>query len=393
MQLISQDFKEEINLRISKVKELMIQKNISSILIASNTNIYYLTGRFFRGYVYLDIYGNSLWFVVKPQIFQESESVFFIRKPEDIPSILKELKLEKPTNIALEEGDLSYLDILRLKALFSDIPMENGTLIMKRSRMIKTPWEIKEMKEDGIHQTKVYGEVKDCYHPGMSDLALQIEIERRLRLEGSLGVSRVSGNLMEINLGSVITGENADSPGPYEFTMGGSGMHPSLPVGSDDSPILRGKTVMIDMNGAFNGYQTDMTRVWSLGDISDLALKAHNCSIRILRKLEVISMPGLPVSEMYQTALQIAEEENLKEYFMGHRSQVGFIGHGVGIELNELPVLTSKSKDILAQNMTIAIEPKFVIPHVGAVGVENTYVVKDNGLENITVFPEEIQYF
>ena len=76
---------------------------------------------------------------------------------------------------------------------------------------------------------------------------------------------------------------------------------------------------------------------------------------------------------------------------MGHNQQAPFIGHGVGIQLNELPVVTSRSRDILEGNMTIALEPKFVIPHVGAVGIENTYVVTASGLECITVFPEEIQ--
>ena len=73
-----------------------------------------------------------------------------------------------------------------------------------------------------------------------------------------------------------------------------------------------------------------------------------------------------------------------------HIQKAAFIGHGVGIELNEMPVLTPRSKDVLEENMTIAIEPKFVVPGVGAVGVENTYLVTNNGLENLTPFPEEM---
>ena len=75
---------------------------------------------------------------------------------------------------------------------------------------------------------------------------------------------------------------------------------------------------------------------------------------------------------------------------MGHHQKAAFIGHGVGIQLNELPVLTPRSRHLLAENMTIAIEPKFVIPGVGAAGIENTYVVTPNGLRNITPFPEEM---
>jgi Xaa-Pro aminopeptidase len=93
---------------------------------------------------------------------------------------------------------------------------------------------------------------------------------------------------------------------------------------------------------------------------------------------------------MYAAASKIVEDDGLQDYFMGHCQKAAFIGHGVGIELNEAPVITPRSREILAVGMTIAIEPKFVIPQVGAVGVENTYVVRENGLECITVFPEEI---
>ena len=393
MKLIPKDFLNEINLRVSKIKKGLYKYGAKAILIGANANIYYASGRFFRGYIYIPLEGEPLWFVMKPQIFEKETQIFYIRKPEEIPGILKELNYPSIDSVALEESDLSYSDIIRLKALFPDSALINGSSIMKQTRMVKTSWEIEEMKTDGLHHTKVYGEVKDCYKPGMTDLQLQIEIEKRLRLEGALGVSRVSGNLMEINLGSVISGENADNPGPYEFTMAGAGVHQSLPVGADGSPILHGNTVMIDMNGAFNGYQTDMTRVWSLGETSELAKKAHNCSIQILHTLEKEALPGIAVKELYEIAMKIVEEEELKEYFMGHNSQVGFIGHGVGIELNELPVITPRSKDILQENMTLAIEPKFVIPHVGAVGIENTYVVTKSGLKNITPFPEEIMKF
>ena len=81
---------------------------------------------------------------------------------------------------------------------------------------------------------------------------------------------------------------------------------------------------------------------------------------------------------------------HLDDYFMGHAQKAGFVGHGVGIEVNEMPVLAPRSKDILQYNNVIAIEPKFVIPEVGAVGIENTYVVRETHLECLTNFPEQI---
>lgn len=391
MNLIPDCFKSEINNRIKALRKNMKSFNADALIVNANVNIYYLSGRFFRGYIFIPLHGDPIWFVIKPQIFDKSSDIFYIRKPESIPEILSLKYHTSYTHIGLEYDDLTYSDVLRLKQLFPSSEFINGSTIIRKTRMIKTDWEINQMKIDGIHQSKVYSKIKECYKPGYSDLQLQIEIEKNLRLEGSLGVSRIAGNLMEINLGSVISGENADNPSPYEFTMGGSGVDSSLPVGANGKEIMDGTTIMIDMNGTFNGYQTDMTRVWRRGDINELALKSHNCSIKILKFLEHFAVPGIAVSSLYEKALEFVREEGLTDYFMGHRSQVGFIGHGVGIELNEFPVINAKSKEILQENMTIAIEPKFVIPNIGAVGIENTYLVTKSGLVNLTVFPEEIQ--
>ena len=84
----------------------------------------------------------------------------------------------------------------------------------------------------------------------------------------------------------------------------------------------------------------------------------------------------------------MAREAGLHEYFMGHRQKAGFVGHGVGIEINELPVIAPRSRDILQENNVIALEPKFVIPKTGAVGIENTYVVTPDGLKPLTNTPE-----
>lgn len=391
MKLIENDEKGDILLRIEKIKKEMHHAATEAVLLASNANIYYATGRFFRGYVYIPSAGDPIWFVMKPDVYEPADDIVLIRKPEMIPDILKGRGYIVPEKIGLEFASLSYSEILRLQALFPNSKYTDGSKILSAARMTKTPLEIAKMKEDGIHQAEVYRRVTHCYKEDMTDVQFQIEIERVLRLEGCLGFVRTSGHLMDINLGSVIAGDNADTPSPYDFTMGGAGIDPSLPVGADGTTLKPGQTVMVDVCGSFNGYQTDMTRVWRIGEIPGLAYKAHDCSKKILRACESLGTPGTRVAELYLKAKEIADKEHLSDYFMGHRQKVSFIGHGVGIELNEPPVVMEKSKDVLKENMTIALEPKFVIPHVGAVGVENTYVVTPSGLKAITNFPEDIQ--
>ena len=103
-----------------------------------------------------------------------------------------------------------------------------------------------------------------------------------------------------------------------------------------------------------------------------------------------MATPGVNASALYETAAEMASRYGLSDFFMGHRQHAGFVGHGVGIEINEAPVIAPRSKDMLQRGNVIALEPKFVIPGVGAVGIENTYVVEDNGMRCLTPAPQEI---
>ncbi|MDE6717215.1 MAG: Xaa-Pro peptidase family protein [Muribaculaceae bacterium] len=382
----------ELDLRIAKIREAMAEGDCDAVLIASTTNLFYISGTVFRGYVLILSDSDPVWFMVPPSVAPDGfPHCHTIHKPEMIPAWLHEAGYAVPRSIGLEFDDLLYSELMRLKSLFPESEIKNASGVLRKARMTKTEYEIRKIREDGMHQARAYSKVPKCYKEGMTDLELQIEVERVLRLEGCLGYLRAAGSRMELNLGSVISGDNADMPSPYDFSMGGAGVDPSLPVGADGKTIKPGCSVMLDMNGGFNGYQSDMTRTWYLESVSELARKAHECSRRILRDLEKRALPGVPVSELYIKAVEIAQADGLGDYFMGHRNKVKFIGHGIGIELNEQPVVMERNRQPLLKNMTIALEPKFVIPHVGAVGVENTYCVTDNGLDNLTEFPEELQ--
>ena len=224
----------------------------------------------------------------------------------------------------------------------------------------------------------------------MTDVELQIEIERVMRRHGSLGIFRSYGENMDIYMGSLLAGDNAGATSPFDYALGGAGASPILPLGACGKVIEEGQTIMVDMAGNYSPWMTDMTRVFSVGKTSDLAYKAHQASIDIQNRLMSVSKIGTSCAEMYNIAMEIVKERELEPYFMGTDLQAKFIGHGVGLEINEMPVLTPRSKEVLILNTVFAIEPKFVIPRVGAVGVENTFLVTDKGLEKITQFEEEI---
>ena len=191
-------------------------------------------------------------------------------------------------------------------------------------------------------------------------------------------------------MGSLISGDNADNPSPYDFAMGGAGLDSSLPGGCNGTVIEPGMSTMVDLCGNFTGYMTDISRTYSVGTLSELAQKAHACSVAIHHAFVAMAQPGVKACDVYNMARSMAEEAGLGAYFMGHNQQAGFVGHGVGIEINEAPVLAPRSRDVLEEGNLIALEPKFVIPGTGAVGIENTYLITANGCENLTDFTEDV---
>ena len=381
--------REDYELRLSNIRRRLERESIDALLLADNSNIYYLTGRVFAGYIYIPLQGLPIYFVRRP-VEMEGDGVVYIRKPEEIPAAIG---MMPPQRLGLELDVLPYSTATRLAAIFPEAETVNASPMMKQVRAVKPPSALQMLRESGARQTRVYNQIPGLFHEGMSDFELQVEIEHISRMEGCLGQFRISGDSMELYMGNILAGANADAPSPYDFAMGGAGMDPSLPVGANGTLITPGTTVMVDINGNYTGYMTDMTRVYALGTIEPLALKAHQCSIDIHRELTGMMRPGTPAKSLWERAEEIVTRAGLKAYYMGHRQHAGFIGHGVGIEINELPVIAPRSRDIIEENNVIALEPKFVIPTVGAVGIENTYIVHSDSAERITDAPEEIIYF
>lgn len=379
--------REEQLKRIERIRSIMATEHISALLVSDNANIYYLTGRVYSGYVYLPLEGMPIYFVRRP-VELKGDGTAYIHKPELIP---ESLGLNIPESIGLEMDVLSYSQTKRLMSVFgNEIKYANASPVLRLARSVKTDFELERISQSGIKQMRVYSRIPRLYQEGMTDLELQVEIERCSRLEGCLGQFRISGDSMELFMGNVLTGENADTPCPYDFAMGGAGLDPSIPVGANESVIAENQSVMVDVNGNYTGYMTDMTRTYYVGHLSDEAIRAHQCSIDICRAIEQIATPGTPAKALYELAEEMVHQQHLENYFMGHRQHAAFIGHGVGIEINELPVIAPRSRDILQKNNVIALEPKFVIPKVGAVGIENTYTVTPQGLKCLTPAPEQL---
>ena len=378
---------EDIALRAARLRDRLVKDGADAALVTSNVNLFYFTGRISDAFLYLPANGEPIRFVRRQGEGDAGDSVA-IRKPEDIPGLLRELGLPVPESVLLEDEDISAAEWQRLSVLFR--APRPGSAVIRALRAVKTPGEIAIYRRSARRHAELYAAIPALYRPGMTELRFSAEIEREARLRGHLGVFRAFGRRMEIFMGSILTGDNASATSPFDFALGGQGQHPSSPVGMTGGPLRQGTTVMVDMSGNFEGYLTDMTRVFRLGSVPDEVDRCHRCALEIQEELAAMGKSGVLCGEMYDRAVSMATRAGLADRFMGLRRQARFVGHGVGIEINEPPVLAAGSRAMLEAGNIIALEPKFVLPGIGAAGIENTWLVTTDGMEKLTLSPEGI---
>lgn len=380
----------ELIRRRDKIRLLMAKKGIDAALITCNVNLIYTYGSVISGYLYLPLNAPARLFVKRPNNI-EGEHIAYIRKPEQLPELIKESGLPLPTKMMLEGDELSYTEYKRLEACFPETEIVPcGTSLIREARTTKTDMEIGLLRRSAIAHAKAYEQIPSVYKEGMTDVQFSIEIERLMRLNGSLGLFRIFGRSMETFMGSLVSGDNAAYPSPYDFALGGKGQNPSLPVSSNGSQLMPGQSVMVDLGGNFYGYMCDMSRVFSIGKLPDKAYAAHQTCLEIQDKVAEMAKPGAVCEELYNKAIEIVTKAGFADYFMGIEQKAKFVGHGIGLEINEAPILAPRIRQELEPGMVFALEPKIVLPEIGPLGIENSWAVTNEGVEKLTICKEEI---
>ena len=111
----------------------------------------------------------------------------------------------------------------------------------------------------------------------------------------------------------------------------------------------------------------------------------------IQERIKEMAKPGVIAGDLYSAAVDMARAKGLADHFMGAgEDRIRFIGHGVGLELDEFPFLAKGQPTVLQENMVIALEPKLIFPGRGVVGIENTHVVAAGGLDQLTLAEQRI---
>lgn len=380
----------ELKQRRDKIRALMAEQDIDAAIFTCNVNLLYTYGAVVSGYLYLPLNAPARLFVKRPNNLK-GEHICAVRKPEQLPELIAAGGLPQPRRLMLEGDELPYREYTRLAACFPETEvLPCGTTFIRQARSTKTEFEIELFRRSGQAHTRAYARIPSVYQTGMTDRELSVEVERLMRQEGCLGIFRVFGQSMEIFMGSLLAGDNAAAPSPYDFALGGEGMDPALPGGANGTPLQPGRSFMVDMGGNFFGYMGDMSRVFSVGSLPEQAHAAHQTCLEVQAAVADMAKPGVVCEDLYNKALQLVQKAGFADYFMGVEQKAKFIGHGIGLEINEAPVIAPRMKQELEPGMVFALEPKIVLPGVGPLGIENSWVVTAEGVEKLTLAPEEI---
>ena len=263
--------------------------------------------------------------------------------------------------------------------------------LIRRVRAVKSAYEVAQLREAAALGQSIFTYAAEIIREGMSEIELASSLEAFARARGHQGAVRMRGFNQELFYGHIMAGESAAAPTFFDGPTGGSGLNPSLPQGAGLNRIRRHQPILIDFVSIVNGYMADQTRVFSMGSLPPELDHAFHTALQIKQALMEMGRPGISGSKLYQAAVDLARQAGLEEHFMGYEEKVSFVGHGVGLELDELPVIARNVELPLEEGMVFALEPKFIFPDLGVAGIEDTFLVQPHGLESLTSFEERPQ--
>lgn len=387
--------KTELDLRISKFQEILKQKKIDGAVIIQNADLFYFAGTIQRAHLFIPAEGRPVLMVRRsfPRAVEESalENIIQLTNPKEMITALKAYGYGEYKTIGFELDVLPVVQYRRYQKIFEPAEIIDISPDVRSLRMIKSPYELEVIKASAQLNQEVYALIKNMLREGITELELAGMVEAAARKRGHHCMLRLRGFNQELCYGHLMSGHNLAVPSYFDGPTGGRGPDPSYPQSAGFKKIGKNEPVLVDYGFVLDGYIVDQTRIFCLGKLPDHLVQAYAAACAIQSEIKKRAKPGAICSELYDIAFQTAQASGFGRHFMGFPEQVSFVGHGVGLELDEPPVIAAGFKIPLAEGMVIAIEPKFVFPD-GAVGIENTFVVTADGLETITNFDEDIIY-
>ena len=387
----------ELEGRIKRLQRALLEKGVSGALIVQKTDLFYFSATSQQGYLYIPSEGEPLLMVFKDFDRARQESplalVVPIASPRKLPELLASHGLDSPKILGLELDVLPANLYFQYQKIFTHSELVDISTEIRLIRAVKSDYEIDCIKQAAKGSDLVCAKVSELIAEGKTELQLAGELESYARSLGHQGIVRMRLWGSELFYGHLLSGADGAVPSYLASPTGGKGPSKLTGQGAGFNKIKRDEPILVDYVFALNGYLSDHTRIFCLGEIPDELMNAHEAMLDIQEQVMKQAKPGVASGDIYELMVSSAEAKGYGEWFMGvGERRIRFTGHGIGLELDEFPFLAKGQELELERNMIIALEPKLIIPGKGVVGIENTHQVTDQGLVPLTRSPDTITF-
>jgi len=387
---------KELNSRWKRYNKLLRQllPQTEGTFIFSRLNIFYFTGTFANGVFWLPIEGEPILFcrrgAKRAEIETPIKNIVPFSSYRDIEQTLNDSGITLPAIIAAEMNGLPWSLSNNLIKYLPHVTFMPCDKLIAITRAKKSEWELQFLRKAGKKHDRCLTQLLPPFlYEGISEFEISRIISDTFFSEGHNGVLRMETFGEEAFLGHIAVGDSANYPSVFNGPVGLRGVHPAAPfMGAEEIKWYSGLPLTVDCGFSFGGYQTDKTQVYWLGKkstIADPVQNAHDFCIEMQAMIAEQLKPGSTPSNIWNQCEKIASKSPWEKGFMGlGNNKVNFVGHGIGLAIDEYPVLANDFHLPLEEGMVLAVEPKIGIPGIGMVGAENTFEITSNGGKSLT---------
>jgi len=386
---------QEIESRVRRFQSDLQKMDLDGAFILQNADLFYFSGTIQSSVLFISQEGEPVLMVQKgfERARQESplKNVVPVTGRTQVKKVVKDCGFFDLRKIGLEMDILPVKLYTRYQQTFPEYEWSDVSGAILRLRMIKTPYEVEQVRGAARILHKGYMEIREIIREGMTELEIDGHLALIARREGHMGILRMRGWNQEMTYAHVLSGESGATISFLDSPHGGKGNTPAMAQGASSRRIGKNEPIGIDYGVGVNGYVADQFRTLVIGDLPDELMRAHDFSVEIHSLFIKEAKPGVSCADLYRLALKKAEKTGFGQYFNGYgEGKVRFVGHGLGLEIDEYPILAPRFNQRLEPGMVIALEPMFVFPGKGIVGLEDDYVVTATGVERLTLSDQTI---
>lgn len=391
----------EIKRRIAHAQAELRSASFDGLLLTQDVDLLYFTGSMQNGYAFIPAEGDPLFYVRRSVKRAEAEAAISVRPLGTFRQFGATLTADFPSINGGKRRIAADLDVipasvyLKLCELIGTADggreaggtsaLLDGTALIRRIRSVKSDWEVARIEAAARAAAAALDNCLEHVREGVSELEWLARYEYEIRRRGHIGLMRMRGYNQTVATGMVASGAAAAEPAAFDGPAGGRGLGPASPQSASRKTFARGEPILLDVGCCIDGYVIDQTRTAVIGTLDEDIMEAYGTAEAILDRTIERLRPGAIPSELYEASLKFAEAAGLGGHFMGFgKDQAKFLGHGIGLEVDEWPVLARGFNEPLAAGHVLAIEPKFTFPGRGVVGIEDTLLVTASGARRLT---------